>query len=98
MKVRFIKQTKKDIGWPVWGKTIKVLYIALYWFGIQISFGKKPFDALAYQKFLEATFNKNCKVCGKPLLVTNVGQRIYYHRECRHLRSKIKHVEPIQTT
>ena len=85
MKIRFIKQQKSEWG-HVWASHIKVFIVSLGKFAIQVSFGKKPFDAIEYRKFLDEQFNKFCKVCHKPLLVQNLGQIVNYHQECRKSR------------
>ena len=89
MRIKFVRQKIKDWGF-VWAKHIKVAYVGLGWIGLQLSFGKDPFDAVGYQKFLENQFTKNCLVCGRGLRVKNIGQEIKYHKECRKFR---KHPE-----
>lgn len=88
MKVRLVKNGKKDWGW-VYGRHIKVLVISFGTYAFQLSFGKKPFDAMAYNDFLDKTFNKNCLVCKKPLNVTAIKQDIRFHKECRKFRHKV---------
>lgn len=87
MKIRFIKTDKRDFG-PLWAKHIKVFVFDFWFFAVQVSFGKKPFDAWAYNEFLHKTFDKSCEVCHKPLTVTAVKQDIRYHAKCRKLRHK----------
>lgn len=87
MKIRLVKNPKSDWGF-IYGKTIKVLVISFGKYALQLSFGKKPFDAYGYSEFLDKTFNKNCKVCGKSLNVTAVKQNIQWHKQCRKLRHK----------
>lgn len=85
MKIRLLKQNKADYG-ILYAKHINVFVISFYRYALQISFGNRPFDAIAYADFLNETFNRNCIVCGKPLNVRNIGQQISYHKKCRKYR------------
>lgn len=86
MKIKFVKQEKPDWG-IAWAKKLKVFILSVGRFALQISFGKRPFDADAYAKFLKETFDKRCQVCKQPLNVTAIGQVVKYHRKCRKYKN-----------
>jgi len=96
MKIRFIALTgkrgfdKKEFAFK-YGSKIKLFYIALWFFAIQISFGKRPIDVYEEVKSITESItrkikeaaDRKCLYCGLPLIQTALNQKIVFHRECR---------------
>ncbi len=87
--MRFAWLKPKEFGWD-WNKTLRVLTVGVYFFAIQIDFGRKWREKLI-NRIVGKHFGKVCEVCKKFLNVNSLGQIVRFHKDCRKKKNVKKY-------